>query len=411
MTWICSLCKAEKETNGKTKHPPRGWKTHNDLTHCDKCWAGAWGLRAIAMPVVEPLSGTWADFNKALELMWRLTTQASNWMITELYARDVRRTEAEEKMPSMPRTYLYPEARQLFPALPPNSVASLEQAVTLNYRSKRHEIIWKRAAVLPTVRYPCPFPVHNQSWKVRFDSGRRPIVSVLIGKARWEFRLRGGPRYQRHLTQFGLLVAGSAKRGELSLFRNHDGEVICKIVAWLPRLTSKEALVGTLSVRSSAEALLVVVDANNQPLWTYNADHVRRWSAEHSRLILRLAQDQKAEMRPEVPFAARRQAAVTKYRNRMSSATHEITASLASFAARRKCAVVRYDDSEHRFCPQFPWLQLREKLKYKLAELGIALEHEMGAPESRPLVTEEPERMSIEFGATDRPSTITGRDA
>jgi hypothetical protein len=340
------------------------------------------------MPVVEPISGAWTDFDEALAEMWRLTTQASNWMITELYARDVRRTEADEKMPPMPKAYLYPEARQLFSALPAQSIVSIEQAVQHNYRTKRYEIIWKRAAVLPTVRYPCPFPVHNQSWKLWFDGGGRPIVSVLIGKTRWEFRLRGGPRYQRQLTSFRLLLAGSAKRGELSLFRNHDGEVICKMVAWFPRLAPKAMLEGTLSVRSSPDALLVAVDAKNERLWTYNADHVRRWSAEHNRLVLRLAQDQKAEMRPEPSFAGRREAAVKKYRNRMASATHEIAASLASFAVRRKYALVRYDDSQHGFCPQFPWFELREKLKYKLAAQGIAMEYKAGMPGSRPPVTE-----------------------
>ncbi len=347
-------------------------------------------LRAIALPVVEPLSGGWADFRGALAEMWRLMTQASNWLMTELYARDVRRKEQEQKIPPMPRAYLYPDVRQLFPALPPKSIVALEQAIQHTYRAKRYEIVWTRSAALPTVRYPCPFRIHNQAWKLWFDAGNRPIVSVQLGVKWWELRLRGGPRYGRQLDGFRRMAEGSAKRGELSLFRHHDGEIICKMVAWLPRLPAI-ALEGVLSVRSSNDALLVAVDTKGDRLWTYNADHVRRWSAEHVRLVQRLAEDQKAETRPQPAFAARRAAAARKYRDRMASATHEITASLANFAARRKYAVLRYDDSNRGFCQQFPWFELREKLRYKLDAFGIALEHESGtsvSPSVLPLAEE-----------------------
>ena len=52
-------------------------------------------------------------------------TAAANWMMTELYAHDVRRHD-EAKMPRMGRQGdLYPEARRRFPGLAPQTVASL----------------------------------------------------------------------------------------------------------------------------------------------------------------------------------------------------------------------------------------------------------------------------------------------
>jgi hypothetical protein len=365
----CSACGVGKTT----ARLPNGWKRQDEDVYCGKCWDARSVLRAIAMPVVEPLSGSWQEFREVLTAMWGLTTRASNWMMTELYARDVRRQD-QTNMPPMPQVYLYPEARILFPGLPPQSVNSIEHAVQRKYRARRYEIIWTCASTLPTVRYPCPFPIHNQAWSVFFDTGNRPVVSARIGEKRWEFRLRGGQRYRPQLAAFRQMVEGSAKRGELALFRHADGEIICKMVAWLPRLPAGKNMDGTLSVRSTADALLVALDRNGENIWTYNADHLRRWSAEHARFVQRYAEDQGAARWATPPFASRREAAVNKYRNRMASATHEIAAALANFSARRKYASVLYDDSERGFCPQFPWFELFEKLRYKLDGFGIGLE-------------------------------------
>src|ERR1017187_9930373 len=70
--------------------------------------------------------------------------------------------------------------------------------------------------------------------------------------------------------------------------------------------------------------------------------------------------DQKYEQRPVLAFAHRREAAVRKFRDRMNSATHEISAQLAGYAWRRHFAQVRYDDSEHSYLGDgFPWYRLR----------------------------------------------------
>lgn len=107
--------------------------------------------------------------------MWTVTTQASNWMMTELYARDVRRGSGEEKMPAMKPVYLYPEARARFPELPSQTVAAMEQAVTKKYRAERRDIIWTCRRSLPTYRYPSPFPIPGQGWSIALDNNQ-PII-------------------------------------------------------------------------------------------------------------------------------------------------------------------------------------------------------------------------------------------
>jgi hypothetical protein len=84
---------------------PRGWKRLGEAIYCQPCWLARYTIRSVAMPVVEPLGMEWQDFREALKEGWVLTTAAANWMMTELYTRDIRRG-AEDKMPKMMRIYL-----------------------------------------------------------------------------------------------------------------------------------------------------------------------------------------------------------------------------------------------------------------------------------------------------------------
>ena len=381
----CSGCKTEKTVKttkqAETERLPKDWKRHEEEAFCKLCWQQRYVLRAITMQVVGPLTSTWAEYRAALGEMWKLTTQASNWLLTELYSADVRRTpDSDPKMPPMRFTYLYPEARKVFPGLPSNTVAYLEHTTKAKYEKLRYDTLWQRSCSLPTVRYACPFPVPSQVWSVSFDSGNRPVVSSLIGDKRWEFRLAGGPRYRRQPASLRQIENGSAVQCDMSLIRRFDASakritIMCKMVAWLPR-KPKGNLDGTLFVRSTPDSLLIACDGKGELVWgPYNADHVRRWSAEHERFYMRLAEDQKAEQRPVPSFGKKRTAAVIKYRDRMTSAINEITASVVNFAVRRKYARIEFDDSDHRFCEMFRWFDFRTVLSRKADGAGIDFVH------------------------------------
>jgi hypothetical protein len=90
---------------------PLGWKHPSQDFYCPACWKQRDVLRAIALPVAQPLDRTidgmteectWADLRVACRAMWRLTTQASNWITRELYVRDAVRSGDQHKMPPMP---------------------------------------------------------------------------------------------------------------------------------------------------------------------------------------------------------------------------------------------------------------------------------------------------------------------
>jgi hypothetical protein len=303
-------------------------------------------------------------------------------MMTECYARDVRRESGQDKMPPMQRVYLYPEARVKFPGLPSQSVASLEQAVQRKYRAMRFKVVWTCAASLPTMRYPQPLPCSNQSWSFLFDQGNRPVISVRLGEKRWQLRLRGGIRYSRQLAGLRRM----ASRGEAAIYKAHDGVILCKLVGWLERPSmAAEGKTGVLRVHTASDNLLAAVDEKDNRLWIENGDHLRRWISQHRRALQRWAEDQKAEQRPIPSFAERRSAAVQKQNRRMNSAIQEIAAHLANFAARRKYQEVIYDDTGHGFAGDaFPYFRLRERIAVALDERGIKMQIASGQAKEQP---------------------------
>jgi hypothetical protein len=388
----CSDCHKSRKTKLTPAEQPRtptAWHKRDDQLYCEGCWSRRYMLRVVSMPVAEPLGCSWEDLRHDLKLMWYQTTRASNWIMTELYTRDVRRN-GEKKMPPMPRVYLYPELRNHFPELPPQTVAALEQTCQKRYRSIRYSVIWACSEALPTFRYPVPFPIHNQAWSARID-GEKPIASMRIGEVRREVRLKAGPQFRRQIRSLCQIANGEAVPGEAALYQQGD-RLMLKMVAWLPRavLTCQPAE-SVLRVNTLAEALLSAVNLKDEKVWMYNGDHLRRWSEEHRRQLQRWSDDAKYEQRPVPLFADRRAASARKYRDRMDSATHRIAADLAGYAYRRRFAEVRYNDTERKFCEGFPWFRLRHLLGEKLEALGIRF-----VVASRSLDTKGPEPLAGE---------------
>jgi len=390
----CCSC----QRSGKSERLPHGWKRLGETVYCETCWRERYSLRSIALPVVEPMGEGWATFREALKEGWTEATAAANWMMTELYTRDVRRN-GEEKMPRMARVYLYPEVRLRFPGLASQTVVSIENHVQAAYRAARYELVWICAASLPTHRYPLPLPVHNQSWEATTVDGR-PVVRVRLGDRWWNLRLKGGPRFKPQTEAYRQMVSGEAVRGELALYRirAHDGKlagrpngdqkvkytVMCKMVGWFPRSQSWGArqATNTLRVSTAQDALLVALNAKEERIWRYHGDHLRRWVAEHRSMLGRLADDQKAEQRPRPSFADRRTAATVKYRNRMSSAVREIAAQLVGYAARRGFFALEYDDAITSFSAEFPYAALREQVRSKSEAAGLKFEHSDAIPQA-----------------------------
>jgi hypothetical protein len=382
----CSSCgrtqKSKPNKSGEGVKLPLRWKRDADgRLVCGVCWRSRYVLRALTFAVASPISGTWKELETSLRAMWAVTTKASNWMMTQCYVRDAPREG--EKIPPMPRLYLYPEARILFPDLPPRSVASLEQVVQRKYRSKRFDVMWRSAASLPTMRYPQPYPIPNQGWSYHFNEQSQLMVACRIGEQNWELRLKTGARYRRQIDGLRRM----AERGEMAIYKLSDGTMLVKLVGWLERPKVGKTQ-GTLFVRTGKDHLLSALDVKNERIWIENCDHLPRWTAEHRKRLQRFSEDQKAEQRPVATFAERRSAMAEKQRHRLHSAIQEVAAHLVNFAKRRHYAEVRYDDTD-RWMSEFPYFALEERIRIKLDEYGIGFQKTSGAvTEEKPLAEE-----------------------
>lgn len=193
------------------KRLPHGWKRlSEEAVFCRTCWTERYVLRTVTFAVASPIDASWKELSETLRRMWQQTTSCSNWTVTQLALADVSRMPGQTKMPPMTHTYLYPEARRLFPELPPQTVAALQQAVTRTYRARRYQVKWTGQASLPTYRYPQPFPVHNQSWWPEWQADW-PVVVVRIGERNVRVRLKGGPHFRHQREAFRDMVAGDAQ--------------------------------------------------------------------------------------------------------------------------------------------------------------------------------------------------------
>jgi hypothetical protein len=367
-TLTCLWCHTSKEITGKRL--PHGWKRYRDGHACGECWEQRFLLRTISVPVVSPVSCTWEELRASLKLMWAQTTQCSNWMMTGCYVRDVV-DRSKEKMSGMPYLYLYPEARSLFPDLPPQSVAAIEQAVQRKYRALRYKVKWTRQISLPSFRYPTPYPVPVQSWNPSAGTDGEPLVTIRVADVHHTLRLKGGAQFHRQHAAFAKLTSGDAIYGELAIYQKGDALMV-KIAAWLPRTRERTyTLSGTLHVATGDDMLLSA--HVNGDLWRYHGNQLRRWAAEHRKRLQCWSDDSKFEHRPVPAFAERRADAATKYHNRMHSACHEISRCIAGYAERRQVAVVEYDDRARGWCPEFPYAELKRLLAEKLNESGIRI--------------------------------------
>lgn len=386
----CHSCAAERDTRltqtGDLRLP-RGWKRLNSEPVCEKCWNARFVLRAVTIPIARPVNGTWEELREVLNQCWAASTALANWTVRELSQADVVRTPAMQKLPKMRPRYLYPAAREAVPEVDPQSTVAVLQAVEKRWRSMRYDVIWRRAAAPPSYRYPTAYPINNQAWSAEIDEGGALILSARLGGERRRLRLRGGSGFWRQRRALEALIRGEAYKSELAIYQR-GGDIMAKMVMWLPRnKPGGSEKRGTLYLRTAVDALLEYWAEDEEPR-RIHADHVRRWAAQHRHHLERTSHDMKRELR--VPkknlnqIRGRRQQWARKYRDRMDSMTHEVSAMIAGYASRRRVATVEYDDRDRSYLEDFPWARLRELLAEKLdaaeIEFEFAKDKEAGNP-------------------------------
>ncbi len=404
----CADCGVSRQTKLTKTGAPRLpgdknglWKRHSDAVYCRACWAKRFRLAVVCIPIAGPVGRDNKEFSEAIIKCWSLSTELANWTVNELAKGDTIRASGMERLPPMPRLYLYPAARERFPALPSRTVVALQHFVEARYRKARLQVVWQSLAALPRYRYPVPFPVHNQAWSVSRGEGGQYRLSVRLLNEPWALRLRGGPGFRSSLAVLGQVLDGSAVPCELAIYRqranlgdhrngvedrvNGGGNrtvnrIMARLIAWLPRPPQAKQRSGILEVRTGTHALFVAPHPTRERPWVLKANHVRRWIKLH-----RLRLDQTSiRCCPQVGHERQRLRAqrrsnladiCTRHQNRMRTFCHQAAAMLVSFADRCNVTELRYDDSEHGYFGEFPWHKLRTLLAQKLDDKGIRFVH------------------------------------
>lgn len=382
----CNLSRNVKQTTKGLARVPMGWKRIGAEVLCRSCMTSAYMLRAITVPIAYPVGREKKELWEACGECWRMSTELANWAVTELAKADIVRSGTDEKLGAFPGVYLYPGARQRCPVMNPQSVTALLRAVEQRYRKRRHEVIWQSSASLPRYKYPAPYPVHNQGWKLRrVEKGYYEIDTRIKGEL-WILRLAGGSGYWRQQLQMDSIVTGKAIQGELAFLRRKVSErkfqIVAKMVAWLPKHESaSRPRHGELKLFTRGDRFWEAVFPGQNDPWQINADHVRTWIAGHKQRLERIANDKRVMTRKWRLAELERRAA--KQHSRLQSFMQMSAAAVAKMAVRSGVAAVIYDDSARDYMSNgFPWSQLREILRNRLDEEGIGLTLASGKVES-----------------------------
>ena len=357
---------------------PQGWKVLKGESYCRTCRQTSHVLRAVIVPVAAPQTGSWAELGDELRTLWSETTRCANWMVSELYARDVRRQPEAERLAPLPRIYLYPEARVLFPRLPAQAVAALAQDVLRRYRATRYAVLWTRTASLASYRYPVGLTLPSQAWSLHEEQGQW-IVSVRLSEARWRLRLRGGAPMRRQAERLRQIDDGRAERGSLTIYearspgRSSRGDsdtrrIMVKIAAWLPKVASNDRS-AIVQVRSDELSRLTA-----EPRWRIDPAPIRSVLAADARrrssLLANLQSARASGGRTDGIRTALEELS-HRTRQRLFESCRTYAAHLAAHLEVCHAREVHYDDGVRPVLSHFPWELLRRRIAEKLDERGI----------------------------------------
>jgi hypothetical protein len=398
MTARCLGCAAEHQgraTKSGAMRLPHGWKTIAEGALCAGCLRSRYLRRAATIPIAGPDEGTWAELTAALRAQFVETTRAANWIVRELYVRDVRRTPADVKLGPMPRVYLYPEARVLFPSIAPINLTALITAIERTYRRQRYELIWTGARQLATYRYPTPIPVNEQAWSIDRSEAGLWRVRVRLGDRWWTLRLRGGRDFAIHLQRLEQLRTGAALRGALSL-RQVDAQtgdhrsgptarrrLLLTVAGWFPRAQGTSSSPITMHVITEGSSLLVARLAGRGEVLRLHADDLRQriagYEVQRQRVMetLSVARRWVPEERQALLASSRQRS--ERHRRAMRTQLQQLAAAIASCARAHGAGVVSYDDSEDSFQRPFPWQSMRLAIAQACETRGVSFAYASGA--------------------------------
>lgn len=370
---------------------PNGWKRFGDQYVSPEGQRRAYVCRGLTVPVgqvvvhgqewtEENFRAGWTEFRRCLAISWRQCAQVANWWIAEVAKADNRpilRNGNKVKLPKLvyDQKALNALCRQTFPDLDSQSVYAVARLAVRRYEADRWAIRVECSKSLPSVRHPAPLPirVEDSPMLTPLDPDGSIVFRLRIAGTRFSVRLKNTANFERQLISIRRAALGEIPRGAISL-RDHDGQVLLTLAAWLPKDPGPREVTETFLVRTDPNALLVGEMAGRN-VFVMNEDELARWHKAHLCYLQRMRQDLKAERRIERQARRNMLRALdrrcAKHARRVQDRLHKVASIVANHAKRRRVAAIVYDDEHHDYLPTFPWYRLKGLITEKCDAFGI----------------------------------------
>jgi hypothetical protein len=384
----CGASRASLTTASARPRLPRGWKILQGQTCCPTCVSTGWLLRAHLCPIAGPVDADWPALRAAMRASFAASTACANWMVSELYARDVRREPDDVKLRPMPKIYLYPEARRRWPELASQSVADLEQRVKRTYQAQRYELLWLGARTLASFRYPQPVPLPAQMIAIERTEGGAWHLSLRLTDRRWTVRLRTGPEFRRQVDALETIESGTgvlcgavldeiaARPGDHRSEHAPARRLVARLVIRQPITPTTAREPRVLTLRTTRDRLWVGSMPYHPEAYVATGDALRAVIAGADRRLDRIDADLSVSRRwiasERERVRARRQAIAAKAHQAVLTHLHRLAAQLATWARARGVTAIVYEDRERGYLRRAPWDALERLAREKAAAVGIA---------------------------------------
>ena len=365
---------------------PRGWKHVGDQDLCKDCFRSRYAVRSVALPVFGPLEHTWEELNQATATAWRLSTDLANWMVAEMFRRDMVPVGSRElpkfimKGKDTPDGwYGYGHAREHYPDFSgwddaKNNLNIVLRAVERKYIQTRYDVLFRHAQALLTYRYPYPYPVGAPNWTPLLVDDFPAVRLSLPDTGNWTLRLKRSADLGRQLAGFRQLLQGQAIKGEAALYRKGK-HLMLKMVGWFPRQPVSERIHACVLHTDPSAFLVAEIDGRSP--WILNEDQLCRWKMAHEAYLQRTGEDLKREKRMDrrqrQNLLQARHLREQKFDNRMNSSCQMLAAQVARFCQRQKVAYAVFDNHCQKYLPSFRWGQFEESLRNALDNVGVVL--------------------------------------
>lgn len=321
--------------------------------------------RTICVRVAEIVEGGgkqefYADLRKSLDTARRAANRAVSLCVG---------ADAELMIGGkLPKLYTYPVISKEFPGAA-TAAAAIGRAVEAKYKQERWHVGAGRKSVCNYRSFPWPLLCNKSArWLQIEDCGEVLQARIKLLGQWWTVRIAGGAAYRDQVRGLRKAIE-SGRIGDSKIWVDGKHRAVIGVSVGLPASSQKKQS-GKLVVTSNRDNLLVAIKERSPVPFVVSGDQLRGWIAERNRKQQRLRQDRKsgADRKKCIAIQAR---VSNKWRRRMDTYTHEVSARVVEHARRRKVEELVLDLTVKSFLPSFPWFELATKIQYKCEDAGI----------------------------------------